>query len=75
VEASLRRLLALPVHVALNAVPPTQVATFTVDPDIAVQHALRSASAIEANELEAVRAKRRTVETRYANGFGATMDA
>jgi len=74
-EAALRRLLALPDHVALSAVPPTQVAAFTADPDVAVQHALRSASAVETNELEAVRAKRRTVETRYANGFGATIDA
>jgi outer membrane protein len=74
-EAALRRLLALPEGARLTAVPPAQVAAFTADPDAAVRHALRGASQIEANELEAVRAKRRVVEARYANGFGATIDA
>jgi outer membrane protein len=74
-EASVRRLLALPGDVKLEAVPPTQVTSFAADPDAAVGHALRGASEIEASELEAVRAKRRVVEARYANAFGATIEA
>jgi outer membrane protein TolC len=74
-EAALRRLLALPGDVKLSAVPPTRITAFASDADAAVQHALRGASAVEASELEAVRAKRRVVEARYANGFGATIEA
>jgi outer membrane protein TolC len=74
-EAALRRLLALPGDLKLSAVPPTQVTTFAANPDEAVRHALRGASEIEASELEAVRAKRRVVESRYANSFGATIEA
>jgi outer membrane protein TolC len=74
-EAALRRLVALPEGGRVSAVPPVQVAEFTADPEAAVRHALRGASQIEANELEAVRAKRRVVEARYANSFGATIDA
>jgi outer membrane protein TolC len=74
-EAALRRLLALPADVKLSAVPPTEVTSFAADPEAAVGYALRGASEIEAAELEAVRAKRRVVEARYANGFGATIEA
>jgi outer membrane protein TolC len=74
-EAALRRHVALPAEATLTAVPPTQVTAFTADPDAAVAHALRGASAIEESELEAVRAKRRVVEARYANGFGARVEA
>jgi outer membrane protein len=74
-EAALRRLLALPEGARLGAAPPVQVAAFTADPEAAVRYALRGASQIEANELEAVRARRRLAEARYANSFGATIDA
>jgi outer membrane protein TolC len=74
-EAALRRVLGLAEGARLEAVPPTQVTSFTADPDTAVSHALRGASEIEAAELGAVRAKRRVVEARYTNGFGAVIDA
>jgi len=74
-EATLRRLLALPHDVKLAAQPPVQVTAFTADPEAAVRYALRGASVIEENELEAVRAKRRVVEVRSDNSFGATIDA
>jgi outer membrane protein TolC len=74
-EAALRRLLALTGDVKLEVVPPTQVTEFAADADAAAAHALRGASEIEAAELDAVRARRHVVEARYANGFGATVEA
>jgi outer membrane protein TolC len=74
-EAALRRLLGLPDGPTLSARPPVQIAAFGADPDAAVRYALRGASVIEENELEAVRAKRRVVEVRSDNSFGATIDA
>jgi outer membrane protein TolC len=74
-EAALRRLIGLSDPGTLMVVPPTNVATITADPEAAVTYALRGASAIEATELEVVRARRRISEARYTNGFGATVDA
>jgi outer membrane protein len=74
-EATLRRLVALPGGVRLTVVPQTQVAASTADPEVAVAHALRGASDIEASELEAVRAKRRVAEARANNRFGAAVTA
>ncbi len=74
-EASLRRLLALPGDVRLSVVPQTQVAASTADPEVAVTQALRSASEIEASELEAVRARRLVAEARANNRFGAAVTA
>jgi outer membrane protein TolC len=74
-EAALRRLIALPGDAKLVPVAPTTIATITADPTAASAYALRGASEIEQSELEAVRARRRVVEARYANGFGATVNA
>lgn len=74
-EASLRRLLNLPVGQPIEVVPPKDLPTIHADPDTAVQQALRNASATEQMELEAVIAKRRLSEARLNNGFGATIDA
>jgi outer membrane protein TolC len=74
-EASLRRLLALPGDVRLSVVPQTQVAASTADPEVAVTQALRTASEIEASELEAVRARRLVAEARANNRFGAAVTA
>jgi outer membrane protein TolC len=74
-EAALRRLIALPGDATLMVVPPTTITTIAADPNAAAAHALRGASEIESDQLEAVRARRRIVEARYANGFGATVQA
>ena len=74
-EASLRRLVNLPVGQPVEVVPPKEVPPVEADPATAVQQALENASATEQMELESVIAKRRLAEARLNNGFGATVDA
>ena len=74
-EVALRRLIGLPGDAKLMPVAPTTIAAINADPSAASTYALRGASEIEQSELEAVRARRRVVEARYANGFGATVNA
>ena len=74
-EAALRRLVKLEVGQSIEVVPPKEVPTVKVDPEAAVTRALENASATEQMELDAVVAKRRVTEARYANGFGATVQA
>ena len=74
-EAALRRLLNLDGNQRIELVPPTDVPTVQADPEMAVQQALRNASATEQMELEEVVAKRHISEARLNNGFGATVAA
>jgi outer membrane protein TolC len=73
--AALRRLTGLAAEVPIDVAPPTQTTAFTADPDSAVARALRGASDLVANDLAAVRARRRLVEARYNSSFGATVVA
>jgi outer membrane protein TolC len=74
-EAALRRIIGLQGDTRLMAVAPTKIPSVAADPNAAASYALRNASEIEADQLETVRARRRVVEARYANGFGATVVA
>lgn len=75
-EATLRRALNLPVSSDTLAIaPPDMVQSFDVDPDIAVQQALRNSSVIEQAELEALAARRNTNENRLNNRFNASINA
>lgn len=73
--AALRRLLNLPAGQEIVAAAPTAALIAAVDPDDAVQHAVRRSSTIQDAELAAVRARRGIAATRAANGFGATVAA
>jgi len=74
-EAALRRLVNLPVGQPIAVVPPKEIPSMQVDPEMAVKQALANASATEQIELDAVIAKRHIAEARYNNGFGATVSA
>lgn len=73
--ATLRRLLNLPAGQEIVAAAPTAALAAHVDPDRAVEHALRGSSEAHSSELERVRARRRVSETKASNGFNASVAA
>jgi outer membrane protein TolC len=74
-ESALRRLINVHSPDTLAIVPPNQVPTIEVDPDIAVAQALRNASVMEQSVLDSVTAKRNETEARFSNGFSASLGA
>lgn len=74
-EATLQRLLRITPARPIAVVVPDDVPTVRADPEAAVREALANASVTEQSRFDDVVAKRRIAETRYRNGFGATVDA
>jgi len=74
-EAALRRLLGLADGEPIVAAAPSAAPVAEVDPERAVDYALRGASAMREVELERVRAQRQVGQARSTNGFGATLEA
>jgi outer membrane protein TolC len=74
-ESALRRLTNVHGTDTLLLVPPQDVPTLDVDPEIAVREALRNASVTEQVALDSVTARRAETEARLTNGIGATLQA
>jgi len=74
-ESALRRLVNVQGTDTLVVVPPQDVPTIDVDPDLAVSQALRNSSVSEQALLDSVVARRGVTEARLLNGFGATISA
>jgi len=74
-ESALRRLINVQGTDTLVVVPPQDVPTIDVDPDLAVSQALRNSSVSEQALLDSVVARRGVTEARLLNGFGATISA
>jgi outer membrane protein TolC len=74
-ESALRRLINVQGTDTLVVVPPQDVPTIDVDPDLAVSEALRNSSVSEQALLDSVVARRGVTEARLLNGFGATISA
>ena len=74
-EAALRRQLVYPEGQPLAIATPDSIPTIDADPDVAVREALRNASIMEQNELDATAAKREITNARLLNGFNATVSA
>jgi outer membrane protein TolC len=74
-EAALRRLLNLPTDAPVSVVPPAPPAPIAADPAVAAAQALSNASAVQANELQRVRAERSVSQARFDNGFSADVTA
>lgn len=73
--AALRRLLRLPADEPVVVAQPDEAPMLQVDPEEAVAHALRNASAMEDSRLQRLRAERRVREARSANGISADIQA
>lgn len=74
-EAALRRTIDYPASLPLSIVPPDSIPALDLDPDLAVQQALRNASAMEQANLDEVQVKREITQARLNNGFNATVSA
>lgn len=74
-ESALRRLTNVHSTDTLVLVPPEDVPTIEVDPDVAVREALKNASITEQAALDSVIARRNETEARLDNGFGASITA
>jgi outer membrane protein TolC len=74
-ESALRRLINVHGTDTLVVVPPQDVPTVDVDPELAVSQALRNSSVSEQALLDSVVARRGIAEARLLNGFGATISA
>jgi outer membrane protein len=74
-ESALRRQINVHSPDTLVVVPPQNVPTVDVDPDMAVTQALRNASISEQAALDSVNAKRVETEARLNNTFGASLTA
>ena len=72
-EATLRRLISYPAGQPLGIVTPDSIPTVTIDPQRAVEEALRNSSAAEQNRLDEVNAGRGLVQARANNRFTATV--
>ena len=74
-ESALRRLINVHSSDTLAVVPPQNVPTVEVDPEMAVTEALKNGSVSEQAALDSVSARRSATEARLNNGFGATIQA
>ena len=74
-ESALRRLINVHSSDTLAVVPPQNVPTVEVDPEMAVTEALKNGSVSEQAALDSVSARRTATEARLNNGFGATIQA
>jgi outer membrane protein TolC len=74
-ESALRRLINVHARDTLVVVPPQDVPTVDVDPELAVSQALRNTSVPEQAALDSVNARRAETEARLTNGFGASIQA
>jgi outer membrane protein TolC len=72
-EAALRRQLVYPDDKPLAIVTPDAIPTIGADPDVAVQQALKNASAVEQNTLDETQARRGITTARLNNRFSATL--
>lgn len=74
-EAALRRQLVYPASRPLEIVPPEAIPAVDANPDVAVEQALKNASAMEQNILDETNAHRNTTTARLNNRFNATLIA
>ena len=72
-EAALRRQLVYPDGRPLAIVTPDAIPTVDADADVAVEQALKNASAVEQNVLDETRARRGSTTARLNNRFSATL--
>jgi outer membrane protein TolC len=74
-EASLRRIIALPAGQSFDIVTPDSIPNLDVDPDVAVQQALRNSSVVQQSAFDEVQAKRGMSQARLNNRFNASINA
>jgi outer membrane protein TolC len=74
-EAALRRIIAFPVGRPLGIVTPDSIPQASIDPQRAVEEALRNSSASQQNNLDDVNAGRGLAFARANNRFTATLQA
>lgn len=74
-ESALRRLINVHGRDTLVVVPPQNVPTVDVDPELAVSQAMRNTSVPEQAALDSVNARRAETEARLTNGLGASIQA
>jgi outer membrane protein TolC len=74
-ESALRRLMNVHSPDTLVVVPPENVPTVDVDPEMAVSEALKNASITEQSALDSVNARRAETEAKLDNGFNASIQA
>jgi outer membrane protein len=74
-ESALRRLVNVHSHDTLVVVPPQNVPTVEVDPEMAVRQALQHASIVEQAAFDSVNARRAETTARLNNGFNASIHA
>ena len=74
-EAALRRQANLVGTDTLVIVAPAPPLVLEIDPDIAVQQALRNSSLVDQSELEALNARRNTTRARLDNTFNMNLSA
>jgi outer membrane protein TolC len=72
-EAALRRIIAYPEGQSFSIVTPDAIPTVDADPELAVQEALKNASAMQQNELDNVTAKREINAAKLNNRFNASI--
>ena len=73
--AALRLALNIPVGVPLEVAVTPVVPAYDADTARAVGYALQNGATVSSVELQAVQARRRVTEARFANGPGATVQA
>jgi outer membrane protein TolC len=74
-EATLRRIIAYPAGQPLGIITPDSIPAVTVDPQRAVDEALRNSSASQQNNLDDVNAGRGLAFARANNRFTASLQA
>ena len=74
-ESALRRLINVHSTDTLVVVPPENVPSFDVDPDVSIAEALRNGSVAEQAALDSVVSRRGVTEARLTNGLGASITA
>lgn len=73
--AALRLALNIPVGVPLEVAVTPDVPAYDADTARAVRYALQNGATVSSVELQAVQARRRVTEAKFANGPGATVQA
>lgn len=73
--AALRLELNMPDEATLEIAPPPAIPAIEVDPDRAVEEALRNRSELHELELQGVQAQRRVTSARLQNSFSARLTA
>lgn len=72
---ALKLALGLPYNEALTVIPPLDIPTFEIDPDVAVAQAAANQAAFLNLDLDALQAEREVERARRTNGFSADVSA